>query len=65
MKHKIKVKVPVEKRGLFGVKKTVIESCIIEMDGKTYGKLKKEKRSHPYSIEEMMFFDEISDEWGE
>lgn len=65
MKHKIKVKAPVEKRGLFGVKKTVIESRIIEVDGKTFGKLKKEKRSRPYSIEEMLLFDEISDEWGE
>ena len=44
MKHKIKVKVPVEKRGFLGIKKTVVETCIIEVDGKTYKKLKKECR---------------------
>lgn len=65
MKHKIKVNVPVEKRGLFGIKKTVIESRIIEVDDKTYRKLKKEQKKRPYSIEEMMFYDEIFDEWDE
>ena len=35
MKHKIKVNVPVEKRGLFGIKKTVIESRIIALLSKT------------------------------
>ena len=44
MKHKIKVKVPVEKHGFLGIKKTVVETCIIEVDGKTYKKLKKECR---------------------
>ena len=44
MKHKSKVKVPVEKRGFLGIKKTVVETCIIEVDGKTYKKLKKECR---------------------
>ena len=61
MKHKVNV--PVEKRGLFGIKKTVIESRIIEVDDKTYRKLKKDQKNHPYSIEEMMFYDEIFDEW--
>lgn len=58
MKHKIKVNVPVEKRGLFGIKKIVIELRIIEVDDRTYRKLKKEQKSRPYSIEEMMFYDE-------
>lgn len=65
MKHKIKVNVPVEKRGLFGIKKTVIEPRIIEVDDKTYRKLKKEQKNRPYRIEEMMFYDEIFDEWDE
>ena len=65
MKHKIKVKVPVEKRGLFGVRKTVIESRIIEVDEKTYRNLKKEQRSRLYCIEEMMLYDEIFDEWDD
>lgn len=41
MKYKIKVQVPVEKRGLFGVKKIVMETCTIEVDGKTYKKMNR------------------------
>ncbi len=33
--NKVKVRVPVERRGLFGIKKTVIETCTIEVDSKT------------------------------
>ena len=65
MKHKVKVQVPVEKRGLFGFKKTVMETRIIEVDDKTYKKMKKEARNRPYSVEEMMFYDEIFDEWDD
>lgn len=61
--HKIKVKVPVEKRGLFGIKKTVYEERVIEVDDKTYKKMKKEQRSKSYTIDEMMLYDEIFDEW--
>lgn len=61
MKRKIKVQVPVEKRGFFGVKKTVLETRIIEVDEKTYKKLKKEQKNRPYSIEEMMFYDDLFD----
>ena len=59
MKHKVKVKVPVEKRGLFGIKKTVMETHTIDVDGKTYKKMKKEWENRPYSIEEMMFYDDL------
>ena len=59
MKHKVKVKVPVEKRGFLGIRKTVMETRIIEVDGKTYKKLKKDWKKRPYSIEEMMFYDDI------
>lgn len=59
MKHKIKVKVPVEKRSFLGIKKTVMETRTIEVDGKTYKKLKKEWEKRPFSIEEMMFYDDI------
>jgi predicted transcriptional regulator len=62
MKHRVKVKVPVEKRGLFGIKKTVMETRIVELDGKTYKELKKEWERRPYSVEEMMFYDDIFDE---
>ena len=59
MKHKIKAKVPVEKRGFLGIKKVVMETRTIEVDEKTYKKLKKEWENRPYSIEEMMFYDDI------
>ena len=36
MKHKVKVQVPVAKRGLFGIKKTIMETRTIEVDSKTY-----------------------------
>lgn len=62
MKYKIKVQVPVEKRGFFGTRKTVMESRIIEVDGKTYKKLQSEYKNRPYSIEEMMLYDELFDE---
>ena len=62
MKHKVKVQVPVEKRGLFGIKKTVMETRTIEVDGKTYKKMKKEWENRPYSIEEMMLYDDIWDD---
>lgn len=61
MKHKVKVQVPVEKHGLFGIKKTVMETRTIEVDGKTYKKMKKEWENRPYSIEEMMLYDELFD----
>lgn len=59
MKHKIKVQVPVEKRGLFGSKKTVMETRTVEVDGKTYKRLKTEWEKRPYSIEEMILYDEL------
>ena len=40
-------------------KKTVIESRTIELEGKTYRRLKKEQQFKPYSIEEMMIYDDL------
>ena len=59
MKHKVKVKVPVKKKGLFGTK-TVTETRIIEVDDKTYRQMKE--KDEPYSIEEMILYDEIFDD---
>ncbi|MBR3045787.1 MAG: hypothetical protein IKG82_02250 [Oscillospiraceae bacterium] len=59
MKHKIKVRVPVEKRGLFGLKKTVYEMRIIEVDEKAYKEMQKQKRNRTFNIEEMMLYDEV------
>jgi hypothetical protein len=63
MKHKVKVQVPVKKRGLLGFEKTVMETRIIEVDDKTYRKMQKQQKERPYSIEEMMLYDEVFDEW--
>lgn len=66
MTHRIKVRVPVTKRGFLGIRKTVYETRTIEMDGKTYRKWKQREReqkrayrNRPYSIEEMMVYDDI------
>ena len=59
MKHKIKVQMPVEKRGLLGFKKTIMETRTFEVDGKTYRKIKDQQKKKQYSIEEIMFYDDI------
>lgn len=61
MKYKVKVKVPVEKRGLFG-KKTVYEERTIKVDRKTYKQMHKKKNDRPYSIEELVLYDEMFDD---
>lgn len=61
MKHKVQIQVPVEKRGLFGIKKAVMKTRTIEVDSKTYKKMKKDWGNRPYSIEEMMFYDDLFD----
>ena len=61
---KIKVQVETEKKGLFGTK-MVIETKTIKVDNKTYKEMKKKEKNRPYSIEEMMLYDEIFDEWDD
>lgn len=46
MKRKIKVQVPVEKRGFLGVKKTVLETRIIEVDEKAQKRTKESPILH-------------------
>ena len=62
MKHRIKVQVPVEKRGFLGIKKTVMETRTIEVDGRTYNKMQRDYNNRPYSIEEMMLYDDLFDD---
>ncbi len=62
MKHRIKVQVPVEKRGFLGIKKTVMETRTIEVDGKTYKKMQQDYNNRPYSMEEMMLYDDLFDD---
>lgn len=61
MKHWVKVRVPVEKNGLFG-KKTVLKTRTIEVDDETYKRMRKEwkkRQNRPYTIEEMMLHDDL------
>ena len=41
MKHRVKVQVPVVKRGLFGRKKVVYIEKTVVVDGRTYRRMKK------------------------
>ena len=59
MKHKIKIKVPVEKRGFLGIRKTVYETRVIEVDGKTYRRLKKEQADRDIDELWMLFYDDL------
>ncbi len=61
MRHKIKIQVPVERAGFLGFKRTVMETRTIKVDGKTYKELKREYNNRPYSIEEMMLYDDLFD----
>ena len=61
MKHKVRVLVETEKEGLFGTRK-VLEERTVEVDGRTFRKMKREqaeKRKEPFTVEEMLFYDEI------
>ena len=62
MKRKIKVQVPVEERGFPGIRKIVMETRTIEADGETRKKWKKEGNNQPFSIEEMMLYDDLFDD---
>lgn len=68
MKHRITVRVPIEKRGFFGRKKVVSEERTIVVDGKTYRKIKKEQEDAELDefldfMEEMDLIDEMMDDF--
>ena len=58
MKHKVTVRVAVEKRGLFGRKKIVYEERTIVVDGRTYRKMKQAKDDAELD-ESLDFMDEM------
>ena len=67
MKHKVTVRVPVEKRGLFGRKKIVYEERTIVVDGRTYRKMKQAKDDAELDefldfMEEMDLIEEMFDD---
>ena len=66
MKHKITYEVETKKQGFLGITRTVKEKRTVEVDGKTYRKIKNQvkqeiraERNKPYSIEEMLFYDDL------
>ena len=67
MKHKVRVQVPVVKRGLFGRKKVVYEERTIVVDGRTYRRMMKEQANLETDgfldfIDEMETLDAIFDD---
>ena len=66
MKHKVTFEVVTKKKNLFGISRPVKEKHTVEVDGKTYRKIKnkvkqeiKAERNKPYTIEEMLFYDDL------
>ena len=59
MKRRVKVLVETEKRGLFVITRKVMEARTIEVDDKTYKKMKRDAANRLYSIEEMMLYDDL------
>ena len=62
MKHKIKVRVKVEERGLFGVKKTRSKEKTVWVDSKTYRKIQSERKERALLIDELAIYDAIFDD---
>lgn len=65
MKHRVRVQVPAERRGLFGRKKIVYEERTIVVDGRTYRRIQrtqKDKKSDDF-MDEMEIMDAIFDDW--
>lgn len=44
MKHRVRIQVPVIRRGIFGKKRVVYEERTIVVDGRTYRRMAKEQR---------------------
>lgn len=67
MKHRVRVQVPVVKRGLFGRKKVVYEERTIVVDGRTYRRMMEEQENQETDdfldfVEEMETLDAIFDD---
>jgi hypothetical protein len=61
MKHKVKMLVETQKKGLLG-RKAVREYKTIKVDGKTYKQMKKQMRNKHFSLGEMLLYDTIFDD---
>ena len=71
MKHRVKVDVVTERRGLFG-KRPVVEHKTVTVDGRTYRKMKREERDRQRAQGDAMaaaamilFEEEMAERFGE
>ena len=67
MKHRVRVKVPIVRRGLFGRKKVVYEERTIIVDSRTYRRMMKEQQNRRTDdfldfVDEMETLDAIFDD---
>lgn len=64
MKHRVRVQVPVEKRGLFGRRKIVYEERTIVVDGRTYRRMQRAQKDKELIdfLDEMEIMDAIFDD---
>lgn len=65
MKHRVRVQVPVEKRGIFGRRKIVYEERTIVVDGRTYRRIQRVQKDKEFDdfLDEMEIMDAIFDDW--
>lgn len=64
MKYKVRVRVPVERRGLFGRRKIVYEERTILVDGQTYRRMQREQQDAELEdfLDDMEIMDAIFDD---
>jgi len=64
MKYKVRVRVPVERRGLFGRKKIVYEERTVLVDGQTYRRMQREQQDAELEdfLDDMEIMDAIFDD---
>ena len=43
----------------------ILETKTIKVNNRTYREMMKEKKNQPYSIEEMIFYDELLDDFDD
>jgi hypothetical protein len=64
MKHRVRVQVPVERRGLFGRRKIVYEERTIVVNGRTYRRMQRAQKDKGFDdfLDEMEIMDAIFDD---
>lgn len=64
MKYRVRIQVPVEKRGLFGRRKIVYEERTVLVDKQTYRRIRREQEERELDafLDEMELMDEIFDD---